>query len=119
MKQLCLPVLKNRQSFAISNSPDERVQSGPVLCASVKCHLLIAVCVMTHAPFISASQVFFFLVVRTISQLLDYSSFEGLFTSSLPLSGASWQGSLVVPAENRLCDDCHWASKSFLQVSYI
>jgi len=59
VKQLCLPVLKNRQSFAISNSPDERVQSGPVLCASVKCHLLIVVYVMTHAPFISASQVFF------------------------------------------------------------
>lgn len=74
---------------------------------------------MTHAPFISTSLFFFFsLVVRAVLQLFDYLSFEGLFTSSFPVSGASWQGSLLlVPAENRLGNYSHRVSESFLQLS--
>lgn len=56
MKQLCFSIPKNRHSSAIRRSPDERAQSRPVSYTSVSA---IVVCVMIHAPFISASQLVF------------------------------------------------------------
>lgn len=50
--------------------------------------------VASTPPFISTSQLS--LVVRVVLQLFDLLSFEGLFPSSFPVSGASRQGSLLL-----------------------